>query len=326
MTRQTPSDNPIVLDRLSALAEPLRLRTARVLERHELSVGELASVLQVAQSTVSRHLKVLLGAGWLQRRAAGTATFYALRVDDLTRDARDLWVVVREQAKTLDDAEEDNARLEAVLAERRTDSMAFFGRVAGEWDAVRHELFGEAFLAEALPALLPGEWTVLDLGCGTGNASELIAPHVERVIAIDGSDAMLDAARKRLTAFDNVEFCDADASDTGLEDASVDAVICVLLLHHVKAPVRVLQEVQRVLRPGGVALVIDMVAHARDAYRQSMGHRHLGFDLDEFERWMIGAGFDAERTRVSRLRAHRDAKGPGLFIARGERVRHGTAN
>lgn len=304
-----------VLDRLQSLGDGVRLRLLRLVEGQELSVGEIAKVVQLPQSTVSRHLKTLVDGGWLVRRQEGTASLFCMVPDDLSRESRTLWAAVREQ---VDGASEDARRLRSVLAERRTDSQTFFGKVAGEWDEVRRGLFGGRFTAVSLLSLIRRDWVVADLGCGTGNAAELLAPVVERVVAVDFSEPMLGAAKQRLSGAANVEFVKGSVEATGLRDASVDAVVCVLVLHHLSEPVNALREMRRVLRNGrggGVALVVDMVAHGREEYRRLMGHKHLGFSREGMLGMMREAGFvDGEYHELS---GEPEAKGPGLFAAVG---------
>lgn len=300
---------------IDGLSDPIRLRMLRILEQEELAVGEVASVLRLAQSTVSRHLKVLSDARWVIGRNAGTATLYRLVPDDLEPAARELWRPVREQLAG-PEYDEDSRRLAGVLAARRMDSQAFFGRIAGEWDHVRARLFGSEFTARALLALLPRHWVIADLGCGTGNASEVLAPHAERIIAIDASEAMLDAARKRLDRATNVEFLAADLARLPLPDASVDAAVCFLVLHHIEEPVAAVRQMHRILRTdraGGVALIVDMVEHDHKEFRHTMGHKHLGFSADAMEGMLRAAGF--RQVEVSLLPIDPDAKGPALFAA-----------
>lgn len=309
-----------VTERLAALSEAVRLRVLRLLEAEELAVGEVAKVMQLPQSTVSRHLKVLADAGWIAKRNEGTATLYRVWLDDLPPDARRLWLAVRDQIEQSAELTEDARRLAGVLAERRLDSQAFFGRVAGEWDDLRSQLFGTTFTPQALLTLLPRNWVVADVGCGTGNASELLAPVVERVIAIDRSEAMLSAARRRLGGVSNVEFLSGDADRLPIADESVDAAVCVLLLHHLDDPVASLREMARALRVsrgGGVVLVVDMAEHDREQYRHSMGHRHLGFSEGAVSRLMGSAGLKLRSYRE--LPVAGEAKGPGLFAAVGGR-------
>ncbi|MBL0926770.1 MAG: metalloregulator ArsR/SmtB family transcription factor [Phycisphaerales bacterium] len=310
--KQTPDTTPLA-ERLAAISEPLRLRLCRLLEQHELSVGEVAKVLQLPQSTASRHLKVLAASGWVDKRAEGTATFYRLMLDDLQASTRALWVTVREQMEPDPQLEEDRRRLEGVLAERTTDSLSFFGRVAGEWDSLREHLFGHQFTSKALLALLPRHWTVADLGCGTGNGAEMLAPHVRRVIAIDQSGPMLEAARKRLSRLSNVEFVQAPIEALPLPASSIDAATCLLVLHHLREPVDALREMRRVIRPGGVVLVLDMLAHDRTVYKHTMGHAHLGFSEPDLRRLFGEAGFPS--VTIAALPSDPQARGPGLFVA-----------
>ncbi len=313
--KQAVSDRAIS-DLLADLGDPVRLRMLSILEREELSVGEVAQVVQLPQSTVSRHLKALSEGGWLRRRSAGPATLYRLSLDELDPAARELWLAVRQHAESLAGGEEDRRRLGSVLARRREDSIAFFGKLAGQWDDLRQELFGTSFTADALLSLIPAEWVVADLGCGTGNAAEHIAPYVEQVIAVDQSETMLAAAQKRLHGARNVEYRVGTLEALPLADESVDAVTCLLVLHHVEEPVRVLREMHRVLRTyrgGGLAVIVDMVAHDRAEYREQLGHRHLGFAHEEMERMLREAGFP--RIRMRELPASPSGKGPGLFVA-----------
>src|SRR5690606_19662402 len=105
-----------------------------------------------------------------------------------------LWALVREQISRLPAAAEDERRVRSVLAQRSSRSREFFSSAAGEWDRMREELFGSAFELQGLLGLLDPRWVVGDLGCGTGQASEALAPFVERVIAVDASPEMLAGA------------------------------------------------------------------------------------------------------------------------------------
>ena len=310
--KRTASSN-LLTDRLAALAEPIRLRMCRLLELQELSVGEVAKVVQLPQSTVSRHLKVLTGGGWTQKRSEGTATMYRLLLDDLPDEARALWVTVRAQMAADPHAEDDGRRLKAVLAERRPDSLAFFGRVAGEWTRLRRELFGSEFTARALLALLPSEWRVADFGCGTGDAAEMLAPYVREMVLIDQSEPMLKAARECLREHENVRYLRARAQSTGLEDGSVDAATCLLVLHHLEEPGEVVREMARVVRPGGKVLLVDTVEHDRSIYRHTMGHVHLGFSPERVSGFLREAGL--ERPSVLILPSDPEGRGPDLLVA-----------
>jgi ArsR family transcriptional regulator len=306
------SETPALLSRLTTLGDLARLRMLRLLDAHELSVGELARALQLPQSTVSRHLKVLHEGSWIIKRTEGTASLYRLVEDALAAPARALWRLAREEMGANATLDEDDNRLAEVLVERRQDSRTFFGRLGGEWDHVRGDLFGHQFTAEALPALVDDAWTVADLGCGTGNATEMLAPYVRKIFAVDREPSMLAAARKRLEGKDNVEFVEGGLTGLPLADGAVNAAMIFLVLHHLEDPEAAVTEAARILAPGGVLLVVDMVSHDRESYRHTMGHRHLGFDEETVSGWGERAGL---RTQYHRLRPDTHAKGPGLFVA-----------
>ena len=308
---------PAIHDHLSALADTTRSRLLLLLDRHELTVSELCSVLQLPQSTVSRHLKALADSGWIASRAEGTSNLYTMVRDDLDAAARRLWPLVREHAGATPAAAQDQRRLHTALAERLTKSQEFFSSSAGQWDRVRDEMFGDRFHLAALAAFAQRDWTVGDLGCGTGQVSAALAPFVTHVVAVDASAAMLQAAKKRLHGFDNIDLRRGDLEALPIDDARLDAATVMLVLHHVSDPGRALTEVARVLKPGGRLIVVDMLPHDRESYRQQMGHVWLGFSEEQIGRIFHEGGF--EKVRIVALPSDARAKGPGLFVATGQK-------
>jgi ubiquinone/menaquinone biosynthesis C-methylase UbiE/DNA-binding transcriptional ArsR family regulator len=304
---------PAILDDLSALADLTRDRLLLLVESHELTVSELCSVLQLPQSTVSRHLKALVDSGWLTSRAEGTSRWYAMSHDTRQGTARRLWLLVREQLAQTRAAEHDHRRLQTVLAARRSQSQEFFSSAAGQWDRMREELFGRDIHSRAALGLLDPSWVVGDLGCGTGSMSAAIAPFVARVIAVDNSAAMLSAAKRRLTAVGNVELRRGDLERLPITDQALDAATLTLVLPYLPAPLDVLREVARVLKPGGRLLLTDLLPHDREQFRQQLGHVWLGFSETQVRAWLAEAGFAGER--VHALSSTPEAKGPGLFVA-----------
>ncbi len=303
-----------VLAHLNVLGDPLRARLLLVLDGQTLSVGELCDVVQLPQSTVSRHLKTLVDGGWAQVRREGTSRLYSLVTEDLDEASAELWRVVRAQLAALPAVAQDRVRLTRVLADRRTQSAAFFSRAAGEWDAMRDELFGTTFHLEGLLATLDPEWTVADLGCGTGRTSAALAPFVGKVIAVDASAEMLGAARVRLAGAGNVDLRKGTLESVPIADGTVDLALLVMVLHHLGDPSLVLAEARRVLADGGRLLVVDMQPHDRDEYRAQMGHVWLGFSESQVGRLLGSAGFTG--TRVVPLSPAPSVRGPALFVAR----------
>jgi SAM-dependent methyltransferase len=308
--------NPI-FDDLTTLSDSTRSRTLLLLERHELTVSELCAILQLPQSTVSRHLKTLADANWVASRREGTSRYYTLSLGDRDPAARRLWSLLREQVSASAGSDQDARRLEGVLARRKSKSEEFFETTAGQWDKLREELFGAASHLQALPGLLDDGWVVGDLGCGTGHVASALAPFVARVVAVDRSGEMLEAARGRLSDVSNVELKRGELESLPIADESLDAATLLLVLHHLADPAAALLEAARVLKPEGRLVIADMLPHDREEYRHQMGHVWLGFSGDQMHGLLGAAGFD--RIRIVPLAANPLAKGPALFVASARR-------
>jgi SAM-dependent methyltransferase len=303
-------------DRLGSLADATRTRLLLLLARHELSVGELCGAVQLPQSTVSRHLRVLSDEGWVTTRAEGPSRFYRL-TPRLDATAKRLWQVVRDDLSARPESAQDEARAQQVLQARRTRSQEFFSTAAGQWDAVRAELFGARGGLAGLLALLDDDVVMGDLGCGTGAVTSELAAYAGRVIAVDESKAMLSAARRRLQPFDNVDLRAGALESLPVENGELDAALISLVLHYVPEPQRALAEAHRALKPGGRLVVVDMMQHGRAEYREQYGHVWQGFGESQVRGWLEEAGFTT--VRWHELAPDPSAKGPVLFAASAKR-------
>jgi len=308
---------PNVLDRLTALADPTRSRIMLLLDRHELTVTELCTVLQLPQSTVSRHLRILSDEGWIVARGEGTSRFYSMLANRLDPGAQQLWNVVREQMSDSANARQDRRRVESVLAQRRAKMIRFFDNSAGMWDELRSEMIGARTDLLALLDLIDDSWVVGDLGCGTGHVAEALAPCVQNVIAVDESGPMLASAAKRLEHLPNVELRAGTIERLPIDDSTLDAGVLFLVAHFITDPFRVMTEIRRVLKPGGKIIVVDLLAHERAEYVVQLGHVWQGFDGEQVKQWLSDAGF--ERCRYRALPADPSATGPALFVASGKK-------
>jgi len=139
-----------------------------------------------------------------------------------------------------------------ILDETRPDPIDLLDRIAAS-------PAGAATKRDLLAALdlRPGH-TVLDLGCGPGTDLATLANAVTEsgtVIGIDRNPTMLEEARRRLAARPNVRIQEGDAHDLPFNDHTADRVRVDRMLHQVDDPARVLTEMRRVLRPGGLAAI-----------------------------------------------------------------------
>jgi len=302
-----------LLARLDALADPARLRLLSLVAEHELGVGELAEILQLPQSTVSRHLKLLSDQGWVVSRAERTANLYTMANGELPEAARALWELARREVADWPALAHDRLRLERRLAERRGDGRDFYAGVAQRWEELRGELYGRRFTEAAIAALVPRDWVVADLACGAGDVAVRLAPRVARVIAVDASPEMLATARRRARGLANVELHEGDLAALPIADATCDAALVVLALTHVEAPAAALAEMARILKPGGRAVVVDLLRHDRDEFRREMGQLRNGFEVGELAALCTEAGLAG--VDCAPLAPEAEAKGPALLLA-----------
>ena len=309
---------PPILDLLAALGDETRTRILVLLERGEFNVSELCQALQLPQPTVSRHLRTLSEDGWVASRSEGRMRYYR-QVEDLAAEQRRLWEVVRSGLRDFPVYASDGERARGVLTERRRRSAEFFAASAEEWDHLRRDLFGVR--AEFLPLLgfLDRAWTVADLGTGTGGVAATLAPFVGRVVGVDRSGEMLEAASERLAPFTNVELRPGELEALPLENGEADLAVLSLVLHYVVDPAEALAETHRILRPGGRILVVEMRAHDRGPrYAEEMGHVWPGFEPSRMEAWLRQAGF--REVQAHPIPPDPEARGPLLFIAGGVRA------
>ncbi|MFO0748528.1 MAG: metalloregulator ArsR/SmtB family transcription factor [Myxococcota bacterium] len=302
---------------LELLAEPQRVRILRLLEQDELGVGDLVRIVGLPQSTVSRHLKTLVVAGWVGRRAVGTTALVRLSADGLSDEILALWRLVRDDPEAKAEAEADRGRLALVLAERQADAGSFFGRVASGWDALRDQLFGRAFMAPAMLGLLPPDLSIADLGCGTGETLARLAPFCRELIGVDREPSMVATARQRLAESPHVTVHEAPLEALPLADASVDLALVALVLHHLPEPGPAVAEAARILRPEGRLVIVDMQPHDNKAW-SIFGHVHQGFSPDDLDR--LAADTALVRIRHVALPDDPETQGPPLFVATFQKV------
>lgn len=290
----------VIEDIFRALADPTRLRIARLLGAMELAVGELAQVLGQSQPRVSRHVGILCDAGLAERRREGSWVF--LRQSE----AREGLVGAVQQLLALAEAEEpgfaaqceaDRRKLAAIREARAAAAELYFARHAGEWDELRAlhspDAEVEARLLDALGEAPLG--TLLDIGTGTGRMAELFAPHAARIVALDKSLEMLRVARAKLQHLpaSQIELVQGDFVDLPFAAAGFDTVILHQVLHFATDPARVLGEAARVLKAGGRIAIVDFASHDREELRTRHQHVRLGFSDRQMAALLRAAGFSA---------------------------------
>lgn len=283
-------DAAFLLAALRAAADPSRLRLLALCARDGLTVGELVDIVGQSQPRVSRHLKVLVDAGLLERLREGSRVFHRLaRRGEGATIGRGLLALLPEGDGLLT---LDRTRLETIMARRAAAANAYFQRNASRWGDLRALHVADSAVEDAIAELL-------DIGTGTGRMLEVLGPRVAHAQGIDLSTEMLAVARDHLARgrLANCDVRQADMYQLPYADGSFDAVTVHQVLHFADRPARVIAEAARVLRPGGRLLVADLAPHAMEYLRDEHEHRRLGFDDGEVAGWFETAGLTAGPVR-----------------------------
>ncbi|MBL8589840.1 MAG: metalloregulator ArsR/SmtB family transcription factor [Methylobacteriaceae bacterium] len=288
---------PALLAALEAAGEPTRLRLLALLAEAELTVSELVTILGQSQPRVSRHLKLLVEAGLVDRHREGAWAFFRLA------EAAPLAGLARTALAAIDGADAtlaaDRARLAEVRAARADSAARYFAAHAADWARLRALHVPEARVEAALDAMIgPGPFhALLDLGAGSGRMLELFAGRAGRAVGVDQSPAMLAVARAHLerAGLRGVQLRQGDLYALPVERDGYDVVIIHQVLHYLDDPARALREAARALRPGGRLLVVDFAPHGLEALRDEHAHRRLGFAPQEIAEAMAEAGLAPAR-------------------------------
>ena len=292
-----------------ALGDETRLRLLNLALFQEFNVYELMTILDMGQSRISRHLKILSDSSLLISRRDGLWVFY--RAAD-SGDGNKLIQAISYLFRPSELLEQDIERAEIFLQEGRKESSRFFDALAPDWDALKSTLLADFDLqAEILNQLEPCR-TAADLGCGTGSLLPGLLSKAERVIGVDSSPKMLEQAGK---GDNRIELRLGQLEHLPLREGEVDCVLINLVLHHLPTPLIGLQEAARVLSAGGRLILVDFYQHSHERLRSEFGDRWLGFSSVDIDGWIRDSGF--------RLQDHNHyplKEGIQLFIYKLEKI------
>jgi ubiquinone/menaquinone biosynthesis C-methylase UbiE/Fe2+ or Zn2+ uptake regulation protein len=279
---------------LKAAGEETRLRVLALLAEAELTVSDLTDILRQSQPRISRHLKLLVEAGLVERFREGTWAFFRLAEHGGGAD------VARALIERLNSADQtiarDRQRLSSVREARAAAAQAYFRAHAAEWDRIRKLHVADEAVEEAIRTALADKpfRSLLDLGTGTGRMLEMFGPMIERGLGLDLSLDMLLLARDRLerAGLRNCSVRQGDIYDLPLANDSFDVVILHQVLHFLDDGARAIREAARVLRAGGRLLVVDFAPHEQEFLREQFAHRRLGFAPDTVTQWITSSGLE----------------------------------
>lgn len=260
-----------------------------ILLHHDLRVRELVSVLEIGQSRISRHLKILADAGLLENVREGAWGFYHIPE---TGPGRRFIEAVRYLFESEAVYDEDIKRARQAVEDRRRRTLHFFDANAPRWELLKGEILGSLDLNQTILGRIPGCSVCVDLGCGTGDLLELMTARADKVIGVDSSPRMLEEARKRFkNAGGSVDIRLGEIEHLPLCDAEADIAVVCLVLQYIADPSAALAEAGRVIKSGGRLLLAEIEKHESLELRDRYGARWLGFSRSEVENRLGLNGF-----------------------------------
>ena len=298
---------PSLVESLALLADATRLRLLLLLGEEELSVVELQEILGMGQSRISNHLAQLRQAGLVRDRRSGKNIYYALAEREALPD---LDPILKAARREITETERDSTALKVAVQKRNDRTREYFNRLAGKfgrtycpgrtWEAVAHFLF----------LLVPPDTIAADLGAGEGTLSQLLAKRVQKVIAVDNSEKMVEFGVKlaKEHGLQNLEYRLGDIENPPIDPGSVDLVLLSQALHHAEHPQAAIAAAHRLLRSGGRIVVLDLLQHQFEEARELYADRWLGFGEADLHGWLEKAGF----TKIEVMTVARESQPPHL--------------
>jgi ArsR family transcriptional regulator len=283
---------------LKLLSDPTRVRIVNLLFQEELSVAELQDILEMGQSRISSHLALLRSGGLATDRKDGKRTYYSI-VDDLPQSLRSLVEAAVKAVETSEELRRDRDLLRRAIEKRRAISEKYFDEIAGRlgkhycpgrsWDAIGH------FLLYLTPSI-----DIADLGAGEGMISMLLARQAHYVFCVDRSAKMVEVGSRiaRENGVDNLEYKLGDIEKVPLPDECVDLSLLSQSLHHAAHPQKAVSEAARILRPGGLLVILDLREHSFEKAREMYADLWLGFRESDLYSWMRTCGLQKIETQV----------------------------
>ena len=170
-------------------------------------------------------------------------------------------------------------------------SKDYFDQVADQWDNLQANFYSEKVRDRALATADVRTGAIAaDIGCGSGFITEGLIHAGLHVIAVDQSEAMLSAMKRKFANTADIDYRCSEAEQLPISNDSVDYAFANMYLHHVEKPPIAIKEMARILKPGGTLVITDLDNHTSEFLRDEHHDRWLGFDREHIRGWFTDAG------------------------------------
>ena len=292
-----------------ALADQLRLQILRLLKNESFGVLELCRILDIRQSALSHHLKVLATSNLVSTRREGNSIFYRrtfLSGDDIYSDIKK---TVFENMDSLELSSGHIRKIKQIQLERAQLSLNFFNKNANKFREKQGLIVEHGDYANSLHDLITGlalseDAAVMEVGPGEGQLLTELSLRFKNLIALDNSRDMLEKSRSAIDegGRSNVEFILGDTAVARKQGVSSDLIIFDMVLHHISSPAKTFKDIAALLKPQGYLLVVELCSHDQDWVRKSCGDLWLGFEEGDLDHWAEKAGLEIQQSSYLGLR------------------------
>lgn len=286
-----------------AIGDATRLTILQILGTGAYGVLELCELLDIKQSSMSHHLKVLAKAGWVDSRREGNTIFYR-------RSLGDAYAVQQQLFRELDNhplPEPVRIQQERIRSERLASARRFFVEHTQEFELHQERIvLFDHYGPEALQLLdslqRPSHSRVLEVGPGKGEFLKALAARFDHVTGLDISPVMLAQAEAQVAGLDHVDLVEGSTESLLVQGQRYDLIIYNMVLHHVPLPEAEIEQCARLLSDNGLLIITDLCHHDQEWAREQCGDQWLGFEPAELHQWAQRHGFDPKQTRFLALR------------------------
>lgn len=295
-TLLTNRNSSQILAATKAISDETRIRILHILSFGAFSVNEVVEILEMGQSRISRHLKILTEAGLIGSRREGSLVYSFLPDEESfgLKFPMELTKLLLSYKEDLPNREKDQKMVHLILEAREKKSKSFFDGVAESWEKLQEETLHPKLYRSWILQELPICENILDLGCGPGGLIPFLLNKAKHVTGVDNSSRMVENASIHFAKNPSVSLIQTPMEHLPLQANSCDAVVASMVMHHISHPPTVLEEIARVLKPGGVLCVVDLEKHNAEYMRDNFADLWLGFEPELFESWLSNAGFNVK--------------------------------
>ncbi|TGK09089.1 methyltransferase domain-containing protein [Leptospira fletcheri] len=293
-TKEEALSSKHVLAALKAVSDETRIRILLVLSIAPLNVQEVTEVLSMGQSRISRHLKILLDAGFLDSQREGSWVYYKVKDDGATHHfSAEIFSVISRYEKQLTHSVQDAAKAKEILKQRGLKTARYFDFVAKNWESLQRDVLDPVLYRKKILQLLPDSLVrTLDMGCGPGGLIPYLLTKSREIVGIDSSESMIREASDSFLNNPNVRFIASDLELLPSElDSSADAAVASMVLHHISNPPKAMKEIHRALKEDGTFIIVDLKKHTQEFMRDSFADLWLGFEPELVSEWLENSGF-----------------------------------